>query len=344
LVVGDDYLDRCVEELPSMLSAGDVLVVNDAATLPGALHGTFGDQAIELRLCGPPEGRRVRAVLFGAGDWRMRTEDRPPPPTITVGALLTFADLSARVVEQEADTPRLLTLDFDRHDDALYAALYRLGRPVQYAYVERPLPLWSVQTAYAQRPWAAEAPSAGLSLTSSLLVALRRRGVILARLTHAAGLSSTGDAHLDAKFPLDERYDIPLSTVVAIAEARRAGHRVIAVGTTVTRALEAAAQDGLLAAGTGVASLRLSEASQLQVVDAILTGVHEPGGSHFTLLAAFTSRTRLNEAYERSTRAGYTEHEFGDVWLVWRQERPVSRSLTFHSLSPTASSRASGAG
>src|SRR6185503_15959730 len=106
------------------------------------------------------------------------------------------------------------------------------GRPVQYSYLEGPLELWHVQTLYAGRPWAAEQPSAGRPLTASVLRALEESGVRLAALTHAAGISSTGDAALDALLPLPERYEIPAATVAAIARARAGGGRVIAIGTT----------------------------------------------------------------------------------------------------------------
>ncbi len=128
--------------------------------------------------------------------------------------------------------------------DALWAALYREGRPVQYSYLAHDLPLWAVQTVYAARPWAFEMPSAGRPLSWEILLALRRKGVRWASLTHAAGLSSTGDPAIDAALPLAERYDIPAATVRAVADTRARGGRVIAVGTTVVRALEGAAVEG----------------------------------------------------------------------------------------------------
>jgi S-adenosylmethionine:tRNA ribosyltransferase-isomerase len=259
-------------------------------------------------------------VLFGSGDWRQRTEDRPAPPTLVVGDRLSFLELGARVVAVDGATPRLLWVAFDREGDALYQALYRAGRPVQYAYLAGPLALFHVQTAYAARPWAAEAPSAGLALTWGLLLALRARGIEVARVTHAAGLSSTGDATLDAQLPRPERYAIPVETVALIEAARAAGHRVVAVGTTVTRALEgaAAANDERLLAGEGTTKLRLDATQPLRVVDGILTGIHEPGGSHFRLLEAFAPRALLERAHAVSTARGYREHEFGDAWLLWR--------------------------
>ena len=143
-------------------------------------------------------------------------------------------------------SPRLVDLAFRERGARLWAALYRHGRPVQYAYVAGPLELWHVQTRYASRPWCAELPSAGRPLTWSLLLGLLRRGVALASLTHAAGLSSTGDPALDALLPMPERFEIPAETAQAIRDAKAGGgRRDRGRRTTVTRALEgSAAQHG----------------------------------------------------------------------------------------------------
>src|SRR5207244_7687405 len=123
---------------------------------------------------------------------------------------------------------------------------YAAGRPVQYAYRREPLDLWTVQTAYAARPWAAEMPSAGRALTWDVLLALRRAGVAIARLTHAAGLSSTGDDVLDRALPWPERYELPRATIEGIATTRVRGGRVIAVGTAGGRARESGGLAGVL--------------------------------------------------------------------------------------------------
>ena len=137
-----------------------------------------------------------------------------------------------------------MRIRFETPVERFWSALYLHGRPVQYAYEPRPLQLWRVQTPYAARPWASEMPSAGRPLRWSCSRGLARAGCGLASLTHAAGLSSTGDPALDAALPLPERYEIPPSTVGAVAEARRRGGRMVAVGTTVVRALEGAARPG----------------------------------------------------------------------------------------------------
>jgi S-adenosylmethionine:tRNA ribosyltransferase-isomerase len=311
--------DKRVEELPSLLREGDLLVVNDAATLPAALHGrTEAGAVVELRLLSREVDGTWVGVLFGAGDWRMRTEERPLPPPAPAGTRLVLGMLDATVVEVLPASPRLLRVAFEAQGAALWAGLYRSGRPVQYSYLEGPLALWHLQTAYAARPWAVEAPSAGLPLTWSVLLALKRRGVHLASLTHAAGLSSTGDAALDAALPRPERFDIPAATVEAIHATHERSGRVVAVGTTVVRALEgqAARHAGTLLPGEGVTDLLLGPGFIPRVVQGLLTGMHEPTASHYALLQAFAPLPLLREATQRAEALGYLGHEFGDACLL----------------------------
>jgi S-adenosylmethionine:tRNA ribosyltransferase-isomerase len=221
-------------------------------------------------------------------------------------------------------SPRLVDLRFDRTGAALWSRLYRAGRPVQYAHVAAELALWHVQTRYAARPCAAELPSAGRPLAWELLLELRRRGVAFARVTHAAGLSSTGDAALDEALPLPERFEIPPETELAVARARASGARVVAVGTSVVRALEGAAAQsgGVLRAGAGRTGLRIGPGFRPAVADGLLTGMHEPTASHFALLQAFAPGALIERAYDHAARAGYLGHEFGDSNLILRGSCP----------------------
>jgi S-adenosylmethionine:tRNA ribosyltransferase-isomerase len=148
------------------------------------------------------------------------------------------------------------------------------------------------------------------------LLGLRRTGVGIARLTHAAGLSSTGDDALDRALPWPERYELPRSLIDAIGTARARGGRVIAVGTTVVRALESAANAGELRAGSGVATLRLDPSYKPRIVDGLLSGLHTPGESHFELLQAFAPRARLSRALELAAAQGLSAHELGDSCLI----------------------------
>ncbi|MCE9673607.1 S-adenosylmethionine:tRNA ribosyltransferase-isomerase [Myxococcus stipitatus] len=313
------YADARLADLPTLLRAGDLLVLNDAATLPASLPGrTEAGERIELRLVAREPDDTWTAVLFGVGDWRKRTEDRPPPPALPVGARLTVGGLTVAVVEVLPPSPRLLRVAFSESGAALWSSLYQGGRPVQYAHLVAPLSLWHVQTGYGGRPWAVEPPSAGLPLTWSLLLALRRQGVRLASLTHAAGLSSTGDAALDAALPRPERSDIPASTVEVVNATRAVGGRVVAVGTTVVRALEGRAEmnGGRLVAGEALTDLLLGPGFVPRVVDGLLTGLHAPGSSHFALLQAFAPASLLKEVAAHAEARGYLGHEFGDSCLL----------------------------
>jgi S-adenosylmethionine:tRNA ribosyltransferase-isomerase len=341
---GRAFESRRIGDLRNLLREGDLLVVNDAATLPASLRGvTVAGVPVEVRLAGSGGGEGDggdgcwRAALFGAGDWRQRTEERPSPPTLGTGEVLRFdvagapgragrpgrpgRPLQATVASVDARSTRLVSLCFEARGAALWRALYQAGRPVQYAHTARELALWQVQTAYAARPWAAEAPSAGLALTWELLLDLRRRGVGIARVTHAAGLSSTGDRELDARLPLAESYEVPEDTVRAVESARRCGGRVVAVGTTAVRALEgdALSHGGRLVAGAGTTELRLGPAVRRRIVDGILTGVHDPDTSHFALLESFAPRALLLEAHAFAEEQGYLGHEFGDAVLILRR-------------------------
>ncbi|MFO0660762.1 MAG: S-adenosylmethionine:tRNA ribosyltransferase-isomerase [Polyangiaceae bacterium] len=213
--------------------------------------------------------------------------------------------------------PRLLRLRFDLRGDALVAsALPRRSRRAVFLPSQAFEP-WDVQTVYASRPWAAEMPSAGRPLTWGLLLEAVAKGVQLASLTHAAGLSSTGDATLDAMLPLSERYEIPQETIDAIRATRERGGRIIAVGTSVVRALEGCVfERGKLISGPGVTTLRIGPGFTPTVIDGLLTGMHEPHESHFDLLEAFAPHALLERAHQHAIEAGYEGHELGDSALI----------------------------
>jgi S-adenosylmethionine:tRNA ribosyltransferase-isomerase len=314
LVAIDRASERCelrsFGELPALLRDGDLVVVNDAATLPGSLRGRTETGAdFELRLSGPIDGTHLEGVVLGEGDWRTRTEDRAVPPALDVGSHVHLGTVEARVV---AAIGRRVVLEAATDRDDLWKLVYTSGTVVQYAHRTAQLPLYEVQTAYASRPWAAEMPSAGRPLTWDVLLRLRRAGIEVTTLTHAAGLSSTGDPALDRALPWPERYEIPLRSARAIARTRERGGRIIAIGTTVVRALEASGG----AAGPGVATLRLDARHALRVVDGLVSGLHVPGESHFELLSAFAPRERLHRALALATANGLSGHELGDGCLI----------------------------
>ncbi|MBI4822563.1 MAG: S-adenosylmethionine:tRNA ribosyltransferase-isomerase [Deltaproteobacteria bacterium] len=312
-------------DLGTWIRRGDALVVNDAATLPASIVGRApSGRNIELRLFSRGPGR-WSAVTFGSGTWRTPTERRGLPETLSPGDSVTLSKAPGSVGAQSLEltiasvhdhSSRLVDLEL-RDETELVRFLYEYGRPIQYSYLTEELPIEAFQTAFADRPWASEMPSAGRPLTHEILAGLRRAGVRIARLTHAAGLSSTGDLDLDRRLPLPERYEIPEDTVRAIQATRGEGGRVFAVGTTVVRALEGAFRThGELRAGMGVTDLRIEAGFEPKVVDAILTGMHAREDSHYALLAGFASEAVLDAAWDRGVRDGYERHELGDVLLV----------------------------
>jgi S-adenosylmethionine:tRNA ribosyltransferase-isomerase len=341
------------------LKPGDLVVANDAATLPASLHGTHEPSGaeIEVRLAGWPAAATAgnglpatdvhlfKAVIFGAGDFRTRTEDRPLPPLLVPGdhlllgaartqrPLATTSDVTttrevtagagslSATVEAVLDHPRLVLLRFDGSTAAVWEGLARHGRPIQYTHVPTPLAMWDVWTPIAGLPVAFESPSASFVLDWRSVGAMRERGIAFATVTLAAGISSTGDPTLDRRLPLDEPYRISASTASAIWSAQSAGRRIVAVGTTVVRALEhAGALDGVVAAGDRVADQRLGPATRLRIVDAILSGTHEPDTSHYQLLRAFVDDETLAGVNAALETAGYRTHEFGDSVLIEKQD------------------------
>ena len=325
---GGNISHRARSSLVDLLRPGDVVIANDAATLPASLLGRHlsPGRAIEVRLAARPslavdEISDFSAVIFGEGDFHLRTEDRPLPPPLAPGDRLELGPLRA-TVERLLDHPRLVTLHFDGSPAEIWEGLTRHGRPIQYSHMQDPLLLWDVWTPIAGPPVAFEPPSAGFALDWRTLAALRAGGIQFATITHAAGISSTGDAELDRRLPLDEPYRIPKSTALAVERARDRGGRVIAIGTTVVRALEhAAGPDGRLRAGEAVATGRIGPGSQLRVVDAILTGVHEPGASHYELLRAFADDGTLARSSQELEARNYRTHEFGDSVFIERLSR-----------------------
>ncbi len=247
-----------------LFRTGDLVIANDAATLPASLFGEHvpSGRQIEARLAGRDslaidQVTRFSAVLFGPGDHRTRTEDRLSPPAVRPGDRLTLGPLRASVKRLLLNHPRFVELELDGSAREIWEGLARHGRPIQYSHVPTRLALWDTWTPIASEPVAFEPPSAGFVLDWNAQASMAARGVRFATITHAAGISSTGDSKLDGLLPFDEPYRIPPSTARAIAQTRHAGGRIIAIGTTVVRALEhAAGGDGVVRAGDGLATER----------------------------------------------------------------------------------------
>ncbi|MBO0683468.1 MAG: S-adenosylmethionine:tRNA ribosyltransferase-isomerase [Candidatus Dormibacteraeota bacterium] len=292
------------DRLGEHLGPGDLLVVNSSRTLPAAVAARReGGTVVQLRPC-------VRRP--GAWD-ALAVEAHPPHANLLLspGEVLGIGDARARVVGRRPDIPLLWRLELDVEDDL--EVILREGEPIRYSYVPEPVPLRHYQTVYAGRPGSAETPSAGRHFTWRLLRQLRQGGVGLAEVVLHTGLSSYQDDAFDAGHHLfEEWFEIEAGAVEAIERARR----VVAVGTTVVRALETAGEGGAVRPARGWTRLAVTPERPPRVVDALLTGLHEPQASHFDLLRAFVAEDLLARAYREAVEAGYLWHEFGDAMLI----------------------------
>jgi S-adenosylmethionine:tRNA ribosyltransferase-isomerase len=272
LIVGGDGVMRHLPRaaLASLFSPGDLVVANDAATLPASLKGIHypSGRPIEVRLAAwiyAGDLTQFIAIAFGAGDHHTPTEDRMLPPALSPGDRLALGPLAATIA-RVLDHPRLFRVHFLGDHSTILAGLARHGQRIQYAHVKESLALYDVWTKIAADPTAFEPPSAGFALDWHTQARWRQRGIGFATITHASGISSTGDPTLDLRLPFDEPYRIPEQTAAAIARAKAGNGRIIAIGTTVVRALESAASaDGWVRADDGLAFDRITRGTPLQV-------------------------------------------------------------------------------
>ena len=301
-------------DLPSLLRAGDVLVVNESATVPASLpaHGELGDFLLNLST---PYGGDL---WVGEPRWGF---GQPGPLPLDAGTHLDVGGVRCRLVTEFPGIPRLVFL---RAGGDLRAAMRRMGVPIRYGYAAAEFPLEEYQTVFARIPGSAEMPSAGRPFSPRLVARLRERGVGIAPIVLHAGVSSleTGDFPPGAIPVYPEPFEVPASTVDAILRARSRGGRVIAVGTTVVRALESATDACGLRPARGFTRLYLSPRRPIRSIDGLITGFHEASSTHLALLASFVGEHRLRAAYKVAARDGYLWHEFGDSHLIL-PDRPL---------------------
>ena len=304
--------------LPDFLAAGDLLIVNDAATVPASLRGRDdAGNEIEARLIAARADDRFSAVLFGAGDWHQRTEDRPPPAALPVGARLRFGALVAEIVARAPASPRLVDLRFAVGGDALWAALYREGRPIQYSYLAHDLPLWAVQTVYAARPWAFEMPSAGRPAVVGDPARVAAQGRALG-VAHARGGAERDRRSGDRRRPAARRAlrDPGGDRARRGRDARPRRPRRRRRDDRRARARGRGDEGRRPARRPRRDRPRHHPQFRPRVVDGILSGAHAAHESHFSLLAAFAGPALLAAAADHADRAGFLTHELGDSMLV----------------------------
>jgi S-adenosylmethionine:tRNA ribosyltransferase-isomerase len=292
-------------ELPRFLSAGDLLVVNTSATLPAALDARLGEQRVELWLSTPAPD----------GTWlvELRTRGRAPYPRPPLGVRLELAGGGhVQLLARFAGSDRLSVARFEL-DEPLQDYLRRYGRPVRYDYVPDVWPLDAYQTVFSLEPGSAEMPSAGRPFTAELVTELVTCGVLVSPVTLHTGVSSP--EHGEPPFP--ERFRVPPTTARLVNAVRGWNGRVIAVGTTVVRALETvAAADGTVSEGQGWTNVLVTPERGLHAIDGLLTGWHESGSSHLHLLEAAAGSELLERSYRAALEHGYRWHEFGDLHLI----------------------------
>jgi S-adenosylmethionine:tRNA ribosyltransferase-isomerase len=296
-------------DLPELLEPGDLVVVNTSATLPGRLAARRAD-GVTVPLHWSTE--------LDDGDWVVevrRRDNRGPDLGVEPGTRLAFpGGVAITLVAGHPDPARPSRLWRARTTPRVSATTYLSahGAPIGYGYLRGDFPLAAFQTVYATEPGSAEMVSAGRPFTEEVLVALMARGVPVAPLTLHAGVSSP---ELPEP-PSPERFAVPEVTARLVTSTRRAGQRVVAVGTTVTRALETATDDdGTTSPAAGWTDVVLGPDRPARAVTGLITGLHEPQASHLQLLEAVAGPELVAAAYERAVAEHYLWHEFGDSML-----------------------------
>jgi len=282
-------------DLSRFLAPGTLLVVNASATLPASLPARHPALDPLVANVSTDYGGGLHLIEF------RKSAAEPGPLPLEVGDVLEIAGLPARLVAPHPGLPRLW---FVRVDSDLRRAMERVGTPIRYGYLEPPYPpLAAYQTLFARQPGSAEMPSAGRPFTLRVVDALRARGIDLAEITLHTGVSS-------------HEFEVPRRTADLVTAARQEGRPVIAVGTTVVRALESAWDGERVRPSAGFTRLMIHPGRPVRTVDGLLTGLHDPLASHLALLYAVAPRELVRAGYEEAVREGYLWHEFGDSHLI----------------------------
>jgi S-adenosylmethionine:tRNA ribosyltransferase-isomerase len=286
-------------QLPQLLTAGDVLVVNNSGTLPAAVDTAAG---VTVHFSTEQDD----------GSWVV--ELRAGGERYAGGEVGDVVDLpaGARLTLHSRYSPDRLWLAHVHVPD-VHTYLYAHGRPIRYGYVRTSLPLAAYQTVFATQPGSAEMPSAARPFTNELVTRLVSDGVVVAPITLHTGVASP-EAH---EKPYPEWFAVPESTARMVTQARAAGNRVIAVGTTAVRALESVTDVyGRITAASGWTDLVVTPDRGVRAVDGLLTGLHEPRASHLLMLQAIAGPDVLRRTYADALERGYLWHEFGDLNLL----------------------------
>ena len=320
--IGTDSIHHSrFRDLPQWLSPGDLLLVNTSGTLNAAVTARTRATAFELHLSTQLPGNLWVVEVRRAGPvaslpWRHARAGA----TFDLEAGGRVCLLAPYPLVRGIEAPSRLWLAALQLSEPVLPYLERFGRPIRYDYVPRQWPSGMYQTVFAAEPGSAEMPSAGRPFTTDLVTRLVSHGIQVAPLLLHTGVASLEDHEP----PYEEYFRVPPETAERVNAARRAGQRVVAVGTTVVRAIETVTdRRGRAFPGEGWTNLVIAPERPLRVVNAMITGLHEPRATHLWMvrqvLAAAGSNTpsaHLDRAYREARDAGYLWHEFGDSHLI----------------------------
>lgn len=300
-VVHDHFL-----HIDKYFNSGDILVLNNSRTIPAILKGEWHRNGkvigsnVEFRLARKKNDSVWEVLIIAAN--------------IKPGDCFKFSKtLEAKVVGEVFKSP-LKIVQFTQQGKDFYEEIYSIGEPIRYEYIHHPWNLDYYQTVFASQPGSVEMPSAGRAFSWELLFKLQQKGVKLAFLQLHTGLSYLlDDEYSHSPEEHFEEYSIRQEDMEAIVKVKDSGGKVIAAGTTVVRALESAAASSTI---KGWTNLYITSDYELQLVDGIITGFHEPKASHLDMLAAFIDENKLHEAYNIAVEQHYLWHEFGDINLI----------------------------
>jgi S-adenosylmethionine:tRNA ribosyltransferase-isomerase len=304
----DGHQHAIFHELGDFLPAGTLLVVNTSATLPASLpaHGRIGPFRLNLST------RYGRQLWLAELRWDAA---RPGPLPLGPGETIEAAGMAARLVAPYPGLPRLWFVSFD---GSVEMAMAEEGEPIRYGYLEPPFPpLAAYQTIFAEMPGSAEMPSAARPFTRKVVDDLKWRGIRVAGIELHTGVSSLEAGDAGVLYP--EPFTVGEETAAAVNAARREGRPVIAVGTTVVRALESASDGRAVRPMTGFTRLFVGPETGVNTIDGLVTGFHNPDATHLAILRAIAGEALVTAGYGEALREGYLWHEFGDSHLILRR-------------------------
>ena len=300
--------------LPDFLREGDLLIFNSSRTLPASLKtiNNGKNKISEIRLAEHlPDDSWLVLIL--------NDKINNNKSNLKAGLKIEFdSGLTATIEKRDTYNPRLWKVNFSAGGPELINIFYKIGKPIHYGYISAPLPLEYYLTVFAKDPGSAEMPSAGRAFTWKMLFDLKNKGIDTAFITLHTGLSSYMDDDLRPDHPVsEEEYFISNTTVSKIESNKAKGGKIIAVGTTVVRALESSATlTGNVTPGHAYTSLRITEEHVLKIADGLITGFHEPEASHLDLISAFLNPVQIKASYKDAISRKYLWHEFGDLSLI----------------------------